>query len=552
MIAALCAAVLAGIDWGLPARTSDQYLFGMRSAWTGAELAAYDRDRTSAAIGADVDRDPIDRSRGPITVNQDDQLRGQILRRYRLFSNQPDEMITFMALQQMNPADRDFDPRLYQYGGLWTYGVGALLKSAATVGLVELRADVAHYYDNPAAFGRFYIVARAYTLFWYAVLLIAVAMIARGLSGAGLPAITAAALVGLAPVVFATAHEAKPHLAGAALMCLACLGAARWIATGRHRDASLAGALCGLCAGMILSASVVAVLLLVMIFLRPGSARQRLAALALGITAMVAAYAITNPYVVIHLVNDRAALTSNFINTKAMYASGPIGASAIAAAWHFFKAASLPLLALGAAAIIAVLARRPRVMPIAVLLVAPALIVLVPFVVYAAQKPGEYARFAVYPVVVLAILGSVALSVISRAWMRLATAMLVCAAVAVFGTRAYVIAFAADTQHENTRLITAARLDALWHPGKTLQIFADPAPYSLPPVGLWRWRINLTLPTAPLTGDVVIRPVDDPRRQTIWVPGYTREVIDLGQPLAPITWANKPFELLIRDRAEAE
>src|SRR5687767_191076 len=116
---------LVGIDWGLPSRRADAFLFGDRQPWSGKEIlalaggAGVDPNR-----GADVDVNPITSRDRPVVLNETDAQRAEIVRRYRLYSYQPDEMITFNALRQMNPGARQFDPKLYQYGGLWVYPVG--------------------------------------------------------------------------------------------------------------------------------------------------------------------------------------------------------------------------------------------------------------------------------------------------------------------------------------------------------------------------------------------------------------------------------------------
>ena len=98
----------------------------------------------------------------PIVMNETDAQRAEIVRRFRLYSCQPDEMITFRSLSRMKPGSGDFDPRFYQYGGLWVYPVGALLKAGSLFGIVTLRGDLAYYLDHPEQFARFYIVARLY------------------------------------------------------------------------------------------------------------------------------------------------------------------------------------------------------------------------------------------------------------------------------------------------------------------------------------------------------------------------------------------------------
>ena len=184
----------------------------------------------------------------PVVVNRTDAERAQIVRRYRLFTYQPDEMITLMSLGRMHPGRGDLDPRLYQYGGLWIYPVGAMLKAASLAGWVDLRGGpegIAYYLDHPGAFGRFYVVARAYVALWGLVGVWAVFEIVRRVVGGVLyPAVAAGCFVAM-PVVVNMAHEAKPHLPGAVLVLLAVLAAARFAETGSRRACLGAGPCAG-------------------------------------------------------------------------------------------------------------------------------------------------------------------------------------------------------------------------------------------------------------------------------------------------------------------
>ena len=163
-----------------------------------------------------------------------DQRAAAIYLRYRLYTHQPDEMITMMALAQMRPGSLDLDPRLYQYGGLFIYPVGALVKLCGLLGLIEVRSDLTYYLDNPDEFGKFYIVARAYAAAWGLVGVMAVYLIAARLRDrrAGL---VAALLFVMLPVVVCMSHEGKPHLPGAALMLLAVWFAMQYADASRRR-----------------------------------------------------------------------------------------------------------------------------------------------------------------------------------------------------------------------------------------------------------------------------------------------------------------------------
>jgi hypothetical protein len=171
LLAALtcCAAIIftIGISWGLPSRSTDPFLFGDHSPWTGKQILALAPGwGDDANRAADVAAHPLANRDQPIVVNQTDSDRAAIVRRYRLYSDQPDEMITLRALAQMQPGKLRFDPKLYQYGGLWFYPIGGILKLASLFHLVRLTPDLAFYLDHPDAFGRLYVIMRLYSAAW--------------------------------------------------------------------------------------------------------------------------------------------------------------------------------------------------------------------------------------------------------------------------------------------------------------------------------------------------------------------------------------------------
>lgn len=552
------ASFLPGIDWGLPSRDDDRFLFGGRQPWTGAQIielaGGLDAD---SGRGADVDANPLDSTSGPGVLNDTDAKRAEIVRRYRLFSHQPDEFINFAAIAGMAQR-RDADPRLYQYGGLWIYPVAGLLGAASAVGYVELRGDMGFYLDAPEEFGKFYVVARLYSAMWGAIGAGVVFVIVRRLTAGPVAAFCAAIAFALLPVVVTAAHEAKPHLAGAVLLLLAVVKADDYVRTARRHDALWAGVLCGAASAMVISMVVGFAVLPVMALLRwrrgrmerervppaeagetPGadarlsiddraSLRHAIGAPALGLLAYVA----TNPYVVYHVLFDRAIFQSNIGNSTAMYRPGDIAGGivhgtfllAIAAGTLFFFALVL--------AVIVFAARRTRLGARAWLLITAGAAVLVFFFPLGAGKPAEYARFGIVPMTVLviayfAVVGRGLFPLpAQRRWLCVLGVLLV----AISGVP-YIVNFIEDRGGVDTRTRAAERLaQHASEGGEVLNLWAEPAPWSAPPFDLWKWQAVLDSDRA----DARIEIVEAPRDEA----GVIR-----GRFITPISWANKPVQV---------
>jgi hypothetical protein len=572
-----CAVFLSGITWGLPSRAVDPYLFGDREPWSGSRIlelgGGWDDD---PARGADVDVDPLeDRSRA-ILLNGTDAQRAAIIRRYRLFTYQPDEMITLRALAGMRPAEGRLDPRLYQYGGLWIYPVGALLKAASMTGAITLTPDLAWYLDHPEAFGRLYLVSRVYTVLWGLVGVALVFWLARRLAGGRLvPAVIAAACFICMPVVVNMVHEAKPHLPGAVLQFMAVAGAVRYAETGRRRWWAATAAACGAAFGMVLSAWPIFIVLPLMTLLRPHTWIERLVLTAGGIALGVVCYLFTNPYILINLFINQAVLRSNFGNSLAMYEIGRWGEGFVNAALLMAEGTSPFVAVVGVAALAALLVRRrrraarwggetrrdePAVLSspsaAAWLLAAPAILIFVQFTALAAGKPGEYGRFAVYPDIALAIAAVTAVHALLSARSRGVIFSLLVISSAVFGW-SYLARFRSDASDHSSRLAYAQVLDHLAAQGAdTLGLGAEPAPYNLPPVDLFRWRLLLVpeVPSGNEFPDFLIRPLGVRRFSAAWTSiyrGVGPESLRDSDPAA-ISWAGKYFEILARETRNQE
>lgn len=568
LLLAGAAVFFVGDDWGLPNRATDRYLFGGEGhAWSGADIV----ERGGAQMpdlkrAADADPNAVSRDREhAIWVNATESQRAEIVTRFRLYSYQPDEMVTFRALSGMRGGQ--FDPRMYQYGGMWIYPVGGLLKVASHkyVRQVVVKPDLNYYLDHPDQFGRFYTVARIYSGLWGLVGIWAVFRLATRVSDKLIIHAAAAACFLLMPVVINGTHEAKPHLAGAVLILLTALAATRYAETGERRWAWVAGALAGLATGMVLSALVAFLILPLMTVLRAGTWGRRAGVAAVAGLLGVVAYCVTNPYVPINLLRDPTVVRENLgALSKAKAIVGRSSESgAIANAQRLIvDGASVVGGVFGLIGVVIALTNRrwwgahPKAKTIAILLGVPAALVFLQFVTLAGGKMGEFGRFAILPDVALVLLAVVlAFSTrFGRWWPGPMFATL--ALLTGLQGYSYLVGFWADArQGKTSRDVAAARLEELWTRGaRTIGVRADPAPYCLPPIDFTRWKV-LLLPEDFKAGDgepwpdVVVFPVDDvePSGPVAGTP-YVRSTVLGNRPWgrARISWADKPIEIRTR------
>lgn len=531
--------------WGLPTHAYDRYLFPHQPAWNGQRLA--DAGQLAAlrarAAGADTDLNPLDTAPDQLRIlNTTPAEQAEIVTRYRLYSRQPDEMITFRALQRMNPRAGDFDPHLYQYGGAYIYLVGAALGVGHLLGVVTLTGDLTFYLDHPEAFARFYVVARMISLLFGAAALLAVAHLGRRAAGRR-GAWIAVVVAGVSPVLIAMAVEAKPHLPSAALLLWATVFALRWLDSGRFRDAGLTGLLAGLAFGFVLTGLVAALLPPAWLLFHRTTSVPRRWAIVHALLLFAGAYALTNPYVIWHVVAGDGGLGSNIGNSTAMYTVGRLG-DGIATIAHLLWLAgpwlALPCAALG---IVRLLRRDPRGTLVAA---APAVALVALLIGIGAGKPAEYGRFLVYPVLLLSVPAATALAALARRSRAAGTAAVVALTV-INSASCYVYNVATDAwTARDSRAQAAAYLAAHLQADERIALLQEPAPYSVPALPVTAHELVLLPPRQPpetrnaLPGWLVFTADGDaPRAGDWWRASYKRAAV-FGNPYSPITWANKP------------
>jgi hypothetical protein len=118
----------------------------------------------------------------------------------------------------------------------------------------------------------------------------------------------------------------------------------------------------------------------------------------------------------------------------------------------------------------------------------------------------------------------------------------------------YLSNFVADSSATPRRIELAELLDSTRTAGATtLGVFDDPAPYSLPPIDLFRWHIfklprGFDLASGQTPVDVIVRPADGQVRMGTVIGGYEQIAERRFADLFPsrISWANKPMNVWVR------
>ena len=480
------------LTWGLPSSRHDDLLFGGEPAWKAEHyhIAALLQRLRERDAGADTDLDPITGRDRLVDLTVDDQARAEILLAYRLYSRQPDEMLTFRALMRMRPWPPDFDPRMYQYGGGYIYLVGAALGASAVSGLVHLTRDAGFYLEHPEQFARFYIVARCVSLVFGVLTLVAVHKLARRAAGrtAGWFALLAAACC---PVFITAVLEAKPHLPSACMVLWATLSALDYQARGRMRDALRMGLQAGYAFGLVLTGCLAA-LLWPALFLARSAAGRRAALRPLLVAggAALAVYALTNPYLPYDLVTGRAAVASNIANSTAMYQGQMRQAlsGAVRVAELLLESAGLGVLLAGSLGLALLLRRHPRAAVIGSL---PGLGMLVLGAALGAGKPAECARFLILPVLLLCVAAATLFAMLARRRPLLALLALI-VVLGVMRTPVYVRSFAEDVRGDReARAQAGVFLKDHLGPADAVGVLQEPAPYAVPPLDFAHRRIVL-------------------------------------------------------------
>ncbi len=465
---------LPGITWGLPAQgdpllpphTTDAVAAGTDRSWAAIQEAGRDLNF------------------GPPDPDQTETL-AKALRRFRLYTADPDEVVAMMAVARLNPLAGRWDPGFSQYGGFFLYTLGATFKLTSALGLVTLRADPSFYVAHPDAMGRMFLVGRVLVVVVSALAIPLVWLLARHLYGTNVP-LLAAGLAAVAPAWIAWNHVMKPVAFGAPFALAALLAGARLADDLRPwRATAWAGIFTGLAASAALHYAIFLLGPWIGIALRRDEpARRRMAYGAVAAAAAALTVIAFHPY---WLWNPARPL-AGWGMVMRWYEPAYSPAVLAAFAWGSLgPALGFPLVIAGVLEGFLLMWRERKTLPI----LAPAFTLLIAVAVKTGGIRGDglHARLALPAVLVLAMAGVGGLARAGRSlptWARSLPVLLMVPTLLV--TIAILRNFIAAAGPEGTRSHAGAWINTLPE-GTTIGIIAPLAPFRSPFFRIDRYRL---------------------------------------------------------------
>ncbi|PKM92532.1 MAG: hypothetical protein CVU80_02855, partial [Elusimicrobia bacterium HGW-Elusimicrobia-4] len=180
--------------------------------------------------------------------NGDKKMLANFIRPYLLRSNHTDEQMTIASLGGMHLKSFDFNPRIFHYGGVYIYGMGAWLGLNHILGIVKLTPDLNFYFQNPQEMGKIFIAGRVINSIFCVLTAIIILIIAKKVYSIRAAFLSSLFFVVCPAIIFQT-HIMKPYTI-ATFFAIGCLYySVMMITTPTVKNYILAGVFAGLTAG---------------------------------------------------------------------------------------------------------------------------------------------------------------------------------------------------------------------------------------------------------------------------------------------------------------
>lgn len=136
------------------------------------------------------------------------------VRSFLLRSYGADEHRALLALSRMNPAQWNFDPRFYEYGGVYLYPLAGFLKLCSLTNVIRLKSQMEFYLRHPEEMGRIFVFSRIFGATGAVLAAGIFFLLITDIAGAGKEAFLLALHFALLPVFVLWSFHLKPFSFG--------------------------------------------------------------------------------------------------------------------------------------------------------------------------------------------------------------------------------------------------------------------------------------------------------------------------------------------------
>jgi hypothetical protein len=175
----------------------------------------------------------------PADLKNREETLARIYRRFLLYTHHPDEGRILLAFAHMSPSRGDFNPRTFQYGGLFFYPLGTWYWILSKLGLCSLHGSLDRYLERPEEMGRLFQCGRIFVAL-FGTLTIPILWKLGCLLWGSKEGLLLAALWTLHPLAVNWSHEIKPYLPATVFVTLCIHYTLRYQKETRRRFLTLA------------------------------------------------------------------------------------------------------------------------------------------------------------------------------------------------------------------------------------------------------------------------------------------------------------------------
>jgi len=158
-----------GINWGIPnSRVSSLIFKDIENIkkFTPAMLNTYLEIREiQSYYGIPYPSNYQQKEKVIIKLDGDKRVSKELInscRSYLIRSSGADEQRGIIALSKMTPSKLDFNPRFYEYGGVYLYPMGAFFYLLSKLKILVLTSDMSFYFLHPEEMGKIYMYGRIF------------------------------------------------------------------------------------------------------------------------------------------------------------------------------------------------------------------------------------------------------------------------------------------------------------------------------------------------------------------------------------------------------